>query len=220
MPISWTGGPDGRAGGEDPVSILVYRSAEGAFAQYAFHDTLRDDAADTVGKLSQAGFTVELLSGDRSSAVAAAAAASGITRVRAEVNPAGKLAHLSKLKAEGHTVLMIGDGLNDAPALAAGHASMSPASGSDIAQTAADAVLQGQHLFPVIEMLEVSSAAQRMARQNFAIAIAYNIVFVPLAMTGYVTPLLAAVAMSASSIAVTANAIRLKSKKLNLRPVR
>ena len=212
--------PDGRAGGEDPVSILVYRSAEGAFAQYAFHDTLRDDAADTVGKLSQAGFTVELLSGDRSSAVAAAAAASGITRVRAEVNPAGKLAHLSKLKAEGHTVLMIGDGLNDAPALAAGHASMSPASGSDIAQTAADAVLQGQHLFPVIEMLEVSSAAQRMARQNFAIAIAYNIVFVPLAMTGYVTPLLAAVAMSASSIAVTANAIRLKSKKLNLRPVR
>ncbi|MFV0369386.1 MAG: heavy metal translocating P-type ATPase [Hyphomicrobiaceae bacterium] len=211
--------PGAAVNSEDAVSVLVFRAADGASALYAFHDRLRQDACQTVGRLSEAGFRVELLSGDRPSAVAAAAADSDIKRFKAEVDPAGKLDHLARLKGEGHTVLMIGDGLNDAPALASGHASMSPANASDIAQTTADAVFQGQLLTPVIETLEVASAAQHMARQNFAIAIAYNIVFVPLAMTGYVTPLLAAVAMSASSIAVTANAIRLKTKRLTLRPV-
>ena len=209
--------PDGALGGDDTASLLAYRTAEGVAVRYAFLDQLRVDAREVADTLKQAGYRVELLSGDRESAVAVAARAAGISDYRAATSPAGKLARLAELTNAGAKVLMIGDGLNDAPALAAGHASMSPAGASDIAQTAADAIFQGRRLAPVIETLAVARAAQRMARQNFSIAIGYNILFVPLAMLGYVTPLIAAIAMSASSIAVTANAIRLKTKRLELK---
>lgn len=208
--------PDGKVGAEEAVSLLAYRTAEGTAVHYAFVDQLRVDARDVVEALRGAGFHIELLSGDRENAVSVAACAAGISDYRAATSPAGKLSRLAELTEAGRKVLMIGDGLNDAPALAAGHASMSPAGASDIAQTAADAIFQGRHLAPIIEALAVARAAQRMARQNFAIAIGYNILFVPLAMLGYVTPLIAAIAMSASSIAVTANAIRLKTKRLEL----
>ncbi|MCB1505046.1 MAG: cadmium-translocating P-type ATPase [Hyphomicrobiaceae bacterium] len=208
--------PGGAAQLFGAASTLVYRAADGGVVYFAFVDQLRTDATSVVSQLQGAGFHVELLSGDRPEAVTAAAETAGISTWRGGVSPAGKLEHISALAQSGRSVLMIGDGLNDAPALAAGHASMSPASAADISQTTADAVFQGQGLAPVIETLAVARAAQRMAVQNFGIAIAYNIVFVPLAMTGYVTPLIAAIAMSASSIAVTANAIRLKTKRLEL----
>ncbi len=177
--------------------------------QFTFADRPRRDAAATVERLKDMGLSVELLSGDRKPAVAALARAAGIETWSAECGPAGKAAHLSLLKAAGKRALMVGDGLNDAPALAAAHVSMSPATAADISQAAADAVFQGDCLAPVAETIAVARRARSLVRQNLALAIAYNIGAVPLAMAGLVTPLIAAVAMSSSSLLVIANALRL-----------
>ena len=198
------------------AAAVWYRAVDGSTSALRFEDTLRPDAADVIRRLHAAGFHTELLSGDRHTVVEAAAIQSGIGRWTAGVLPAQKIARIEALEAAGRKVLMVGDGLNDAPALAAAHASLSPSTAADISQTAADAVFQGERLAPVLETLAVARAARRMALQNFAIAIGYNAVFVPLAMAGLVTPLLAAIAMSASSIAVTANAVRLKTVHLEL----
>jgi len=195
---------------------IWFKPARGAAVPLAFADSLREDAAAVAARLKTAGYGVEILSGDRVATVSAAARAAGIPQFRGEVRPDGKLARLATLKEQGRNVLMVGDGLNDAPALAAAHASVSPASAADISQTAADAVFQGSRLESVVEALAVAKAARSMSLQNFALAIGYNIVFVPLAMLGYVTPLIAAVAMSLSSITVTANAVRLRTRKLEL----
>ena len=206
-------------GADGPVrdtAAVWYRSADGTATALHFEDRLRSDAADVVRRLHEAGFRTELLSGDRHVVVETAAIQSGIGRWTAGVLPAQKIARIEELKAAGRKVLMVGDGLNDAPALAAAHASLSPSTAADISQTAADAVFQGERLSPVLETLAVARMTRRMALQNFAIAIGYNAVFVPLAMAGLVTPLLAAIAMSASSIAVTANAVRLRAMRLEL----
>jgi Cu2+-exporting ATPase len=198
------------------TAAVWYGGPDGIAVPLCFEDRPRPDAADIVGRLGAAGFATELLSGDRATAVEAAARNAGIGCWRAPVLPAEKIARLEELKTLGRKVLMIGDGLNDAPALAAAHASLSPSTAADISQTAADAVFQGERLAPILETLAVARAARRMALQNFVIAIGYNLVFVPLAIAGLVTPLLAAVAMSASSIAVTANAVRLRAMRLEL----
>jgi P-type Cu2+ transporter len=205
--------------GSDPVPTLWFRAGAEAPVAFRFEDALRCDARDVVGELARAGYGIELLSGDRPQAVAASAAAAGIGSWRAGVKPDGKIARIEALKTTGHKVLMIGDGLNDAPALAAGHASLSPSSAADISQTAADAIFQGDRLAPIVETIVVARRARAMSLQNFAIALLYNAFFVPLAMTGFVTPLIAALAMSASSIAVTGNALRLRGMRLSLTPL-
>ncbi len=210
---AWTGATPG----EGQTAGLWYRPPNGSPVGFQFEDQLRPDGASVIGKLQKAGYAVELLSGDRSKTVAAAAREAGISCWSAETKPDMKIARLEDLKGAGHKVLMVGDGLNDAPALAAAHASLSPSSAADISQTAADAIFQGARLDPVIELLNVSSATHKLAIQNFALAIGYNLIFVPLAIAGMVTPLLAAIAMSLSSITVTANAVRLRTKTLELR---
>jgi Cu2+-exporting ATPase len=187
---------------------------------FRFEDRLRPDAAETVTQLQDAGLDVRILSGDREAAVARAAKAVGIADWRASQRPDDKIRLLDQLKAEGRNVLMVGDGLNDAPALAAGHASMSPSSATHISQTAADAIFQGQHLSPVAEAIALARRAKLAALQNFGLAAGYNAICIPLAMAGYVTPLIAAVAMSASSIVVTSNAVRLRGARIALEPVK
>lgn len=191
------------------LELFLVDASGAVSARFRLSDRLRDDAADTVAGLQRRGFDVRLLSGDRSASVAAAAAAVGITAWQAEKTPAEKTAALAQLAGEGRHVAMIGDGLNDAPALAAAQASLSPASAVDIAQTAADVVFQGDRLAPVAETLALAMAARRAARQNLVIALGYNLLAVPLAMAGLVTPLIAAIAMSSSSILVIGNAMRL-----------
>jgi Cu2+-exporting ATPase len=175
----------------------------------AFADRLRADARAVIEALKQRGLTVELLSGDRAPAVASVAAAAGLDVWRAEVTPAGKAERLASLARAGRLVLMVGDGLNDAPALAAAQASISPATASEATQNAADAVFQGDSLAAVPEILAVARRAERTMRQNLAVALLYNLAAVPLAIAGAVTPLIAAVAMSSSSLLVIGNALRL-----------
>jgi Cu2+-exporting ATPase len=138
------------------------------------------------------------------------AAAVGVENWRAGQKPEDKVARLNALAEQGHKVLMVGDGLNDAPALAAAHVSMSPANASDISQTAADFVFQGRDLSAVTEAIKVAKFAHRLVLQNFSLAFLYNAVAIPLAVSGMVTPLLAAIAMSASSLVVCLNSLRLR----------
>jgi Cu2+-exporting ATPase len=190
---------------------LVQRAGP-ASIRFAFRDQLRPDAAQTITKLRQAGYRVELLSGDRPGVAKATSCAAGIDHWQAALTPAGKAARLAELAAEGRRVLMVGDGLNDAPALAGAFASMSPATAADISQTAADVVFQGDRLSPVTQTIALARSADRLVRQNLAIALLYNLLALPLAMLGYVTPLVAAIAMSSSSILVIANAVRLSRR--------
>ena len=177
--------------------------------RFAFMDVLRDDAADVVAEFKRLGMDIHVLSGDRDDVVAHTASSLGIDAWEARITPDGKLRYLENLRAAGRKPAMVGDGLNDAPALAAALVSLSPASGADISRTAADIVFQGSRLAPVLEAYHTARDAERLVKQNFALAFLYNVVTVPLAFAGFVTPLLAAVAMSSSSIVVIGNALRL-----------
>lgn len=177
--------------------------------QFLFEDCLRPDAAETIAALKKMGVAVELLSGDRGQVAANVARDVGIEHWTSDVRPEGKVDRLQTLHDTGHKVLMVGDGLNDAPALTTAHVSMSPASAADVSQTAADFVFQGRSLSSVVETLRVARLSQRLVTQNFSLAFAYNAIAVPLAVLGFVTPLFAAIAMSASSLIVCANSMRL-----------
>ena len=197
-----------------PVGPEIWlRFGDGRKVRFAFADAPRADAASTIEALRSRGLAVELLSGDRIEVVRGIADRLGIAAYRGKVSPAAKAARLAELAASGRRVLMVGDGLNDAPALAAAHASLSPASGADVAQVAADAVFQGSRLAAVIELLDVATRARVLVRQNIAMSIVYNALAVPLAVLGMVTPPIAAALMSSSSIAVVANALRLSRRK-------
>ncbi|MEQ9360300.1 MAG: copper-translocating P-type ATPase, partial [Rhodospirillales bacterium] len=203
----------GVAGYEDRGSggPEVWYSEEGGLPiRLTFADQLRPDAEETVARLQAMGLGVSMLSGDRADVVRVVADRLNIASWRANLTPDEKVKHLSGLAIQGRKVLMVGDGLNDAPALAAGHASMSPATGADISQSAADFVFQGQSLSAVVDAISLARRSTSMVKQNFALAFMYNVIAVPLAVAGYATPLVAAIAMSSSSILVTLNALRLR----------
>ena len=173
-----------------------------------FADPLRPDAADALAMLGEAGIKASVLSGDRDEPVQAVADRLGL-KATAQASPQDKLAVLEALRDAGRKPLMVGDGLNDGPALAAAHASIAPGTASDASQQAADAVFIGERLIPVALAVRVARRTMQIVRQNFGFAIAYNALAVPLALFGFVTPLIAAIAMSLSSLVVVANSLRL-----------
>jgi Cu2+-exporting ATPase len=197
---------------EDGLPELWLSMTGRAPRRFVFTDTLRPDAAAVVRALKRDGRRVILLSGDRPAVVSALARELGI-EWQASLAPQAKYAALRSYAARGEKLLMVGDGLNDAPALAAAYVSMSPASGADVSQAAADVVFQGSSLAAVTDVLAAARGSARIVRENIGFAILYNALAVPLAMAGMITPLIAAVAMSASSIIVVGNALRLYRSK-------
>jgi len=173
-----------------------------------FDDRLRSDAGKAIDRLHAMGIDSRILSGDRSAPLAKVAQELGLESL-GNVSPQEKLAQLEQLKAAGAKPLMVGDGLNDGPALAAAHASIAPGTASDASQQAADAVFIGERLMPVADAVTVARRTMRVVRQNFGFAIAYNMLAIPLALAGAVTPLIAAIAMSLSSLVVIGNSLRL-----------
>ena len=173
-----------------------------------FADPMRPDVAETLATLRASGIDSRIISGDRQAPVTALASELGIVG-EAEMRPDTKLALLERLKAQGRRPLMVGDGINDGPALAAAHASIAPGSASDVSQQAADAVFLGRALMPVALAVAIARRTMRIVRQNFGFAILYNVLAVPLALAGLVTPLIAAIAMSLSSLVVVGNSLRL-----------
>ena len=191
---------------ENQLSVAL--TINGEAKTILLSDELRPDAKAAIDMLAAQGLPASMLSGDSQEAVAPVAKNLGMF-AQAGVRPDEKLETIRNLESEGLKVLMVGDGLNDGPALAAAHVSMAPGSASDVGQQAADAVFTSESLMPVAIAVHVARRTMQIVRQNFGLAIGYNILAVPLALAGYVTPLVAAIAMSSSSLIVVGNALRL-----------
>ena len=228
---------------ESTAALEMWLAVEGeAPVHFTFADQLREDAVETITKLRKAlsscgpqrgsagsvsdgredsalslrepqNDALYLLSGDRPFVVQKMADELGITQYQSGLSPVDKCEFIQQLEAEGRRVLMVGDGLNDTPALTAATVSMSPSSALDIAQNAADIVFQGHHLAPVLLTLHTARRSTKLVRENLLLALLYNVIAIPIAIFGYVTPLIAAIAMSSSSLVVIANAFRLTRDK-------
>ena len=198
--------------GADEVGVTATYLAlpDGSTHAFTFADSLRPGAEAAVAGLRAQGLAVRLISGDAAGPVAALAARLGIDDWVAGALPADKAAAVARLSAQGHKVLMVGDGLNDTAALAGAHVSISPASALDAARVASDIVLLGQDMAALPDALRIARQASKRMVENFGISAAYNVIAVPLALMGFATPLAAALAMSLSSITVSLNALRLR----------
>jgi P-type Cu+ transporter len=195
------------AAGRTPFAVWRDGSAVGVVA---VADAIDPDAAETVRRLREARIEVEIVSGDRWATVRSVARASGVDRVLAEVAPEGKVAEVERLRSQGARVGMVGDGLNDAAALAAADVGMAMGGGTDVALAAASVNLLGGSLRSVADALDLARRTDRVIAQNLAWAFGYNVAMIPLAMAGVLDPMWAAVAMAASSVSVVLNALRLR----------
>ena len=181
---------------------------------FCFKDRMRRDALDVVRWFQENNKDVILLSGDRKDVVIEAANELGIIDYQFSCKPQEKIDAIEKLKANGNKVLMVGDGINDAPALSAANVSISPSTAAEVSQNAADFIFQSQKLDSVVRAYQISLKSRKLVFVNFALAALYNVIAVPFAAAGMLTPLIAAIAMSLSSIVVTANALRLNFETL------
>jgi cation transport ATPase len=173
-------------------------------------DSIKPEAAEAVRRLRDMGMEVWMITGDRSATAETVAREAGIDRVLSDVLPAGKVAEIRKLQAAGRRVAMVGDGVNDAPALVQADLGIAMGSGADVAMEAGDVTLMRDNLNGVVEALELSRRTMRIIRQNLFWAFAYNVIGIPVAALGLLSPMLASAAMALSSVTVVTNSLRLK----------
>ncbi len=208
---SWKLGRAGFAASriEETGHALWLGDGQTAVARFDLSESLRADAADAVRALRAKGIEVELASGDGVAAVDALADTLGIERRAARQTPEAKLARVRELQAQGRRVAMVGDGINDAPVLAGADVSLAMGEGAALAQRAADLVVTSPRLGRVPQAIAIARRTRAVIRQNLGWATAYNLLALPLAATGHVTPWMAALGMAGSSLLVTLNALRL-----------
>ncbi len=208
--IARLGRPDwacGRAGESTGATVLTVDGE--VIASFHFIESLHGEAREAIDHLAQMGLSSEVISGDVSSRVAALADRLSFVRLTGDARPADKETRLAELRRRGSRVLMVGDGLNDGPALAAAHASMAPSHAADVTRQASDVVFLGKTLLSVPFAVRLARKARTVMIQNLGLSVLYNMIAVPVAFLGLATPLIAAIAMSVSSLVVTVNALRL-----------
>jgi P-type Cu+ transporter len=193
--------------GRPGVTVTVDGAPAGAIE---IADANKPEAAAAVQRLQEMGLEVWLITGDQRAAAEASAHAAGIQDVAAEVSPAGKVARIRELQAAGRRVAMVGDGINDAPALAQADLGIAMGTGSDIALEAGAVTLTRGNLHGVVGAIELSRRTMRIIRQNLFWAFAYNTIGIPVAALGLLSPMLASAAMALSSITVVSNSLRLR----------
>jgi len=186
---------------------------QGPVARLAFRDALREESPEVVGRLAARGLRLHLLSGDDPAAVAAVAHGLGIAEHRGGARPDDKLDYVRALQAGGRRVAMVGDGINDAPVLAAADVSVAVGEATSLARTAAGVVLLGRRLSDLCALLDLAQDTRRIVKQNLTWAMAYNALAIPAAAIGWVPPAVAAIGMSASSLLVAINALRLMPRQ-------
>ncbi|HGG9458069.1 TPA: heavy metal translocating P-type ATPase [Neisseria meningitidis] len=194
------------------VAVSVDNKPIGAFA---LADALKADTAEAIGRLKKHGIDVYIMSGDNQGTVEYVAKQLGITHAFGNMSPRDKAAEVQKLKAAGKTVAMVGDGINDAPALAAANVSFAMKGGADVAEHTASATLMQHSVNQLADALSVSRATLKNIKQNLFFAFFYNILGIPLAALGFLNPVIAGAAMAASSVSVLSNALRLKRVKID-----
>ena len=194
---------------DDGQDSVVFSRDGCALDLYYFDETIRDGAVETVAWLRDRGFAPEVMSGDSAAKVALIADTLDISQAQAGMSPADKIERIQALQSHGYHVLMVGDGINDAPALNAADASIAPSTASDVGRRASGFVFLSNSLDAVRMAITISRQARTLIYQNFGLAVVYNLIAVPVAVAGFATPLVAAIAMSASSCLVIANALRL-----------
>ncbi len=192
---------------------LYLGNASGYVAAFALRDTVRADAAQTVASLKKMGLSVSIFSGDSPTVAAQVGEQLGIQDARGNMLPQDKLAAVKVLQDKGEVVCMIGDGVNDAPVLAQAQVSMAMSGGADLARTSCDIVLLGSRLLAITDAVLLAQRTMRIVRQNLAWSFAYNFLAIPLAVVGWVTPWMAGIGMSSSSLLVVLNALRLQGGK-------
>lgn len=215
---AWCGDALADLSGDQEIWLAVDdNSGWRSVACFRFRDTLRADAAQTIRSLKEMGLRTILLSGDRQTVVDEVARSLELGEAVGELSPVDKYNYMDVLRRDGHKVAMVGDGLNDAPVMAGADVSISPSSAIDMTQNAADVVFMGDRLGSIVDLYRTAVFAGKLVRENFMLAILYNAVAVPLAVAGMVTPLIAAIAMSGSSLIVIANSFRLTRMKVRVK---